>query len=159
MGCHPTQGFRGLCFPPAPVESPPLRAGTQPFWICQSPAALGPPGLYSLCVETAITTSLAEPGSHSFLCSHMFCFSHAAPVGLTRSQDLSLCTQSRSFPLEKHCSHLWAEVAQCPPHSLTGHREGTSSDQKLLALEVLGHLQSYRTGQIRLESCAAASSP
>ena len=42
MGCHPTQGFCGLCCPPAPVESLPLRSRTQPFWILQSPAALGP---------------------------------------------------------------------------------------------------------------------
>lgn len=28
VGCHPTQGFHALCFPPAPVESPPLRSRT-----------------------------------------------------------------------------------------------------------------------------------
>lgn len=104
-GCHPTEGFRVPCFPPVYVESLTLRSRTQSFWVCQSPAALGPLDPSAVFVWKLFYSQVSggawEPLISMF--THILLFTHTALMGLAESQDLSLCRRSSSFPSEKQC--------------------------------------------------------
>lgn len=89
------------------------------FCVCQSPVALGPLApLQALRGNSSIARSLAGPGSHSFLCSHTFCFSHAQFSWVSLTAKICLCAEGPAhFLLRDSIRHLWAEVALSSPCS------------------------------------------
>lgn len=103
IGCHPTKGS----------ESSASYLFTRYFCVCQSPAVLGPLApLQALCGNFSIARSLAGPGSHSFLCSHTFCFSHTEFSWVSLRAKICLCAEGPAhFLLRNSVRHLWAEVA------------------------------------------------
>lgn len=103
MGCHPTKGS----------ESSASYLFTRYFCVCQSPAALGSLApLQALRGNFSIARSLAGPGSHSFLCSHTFCFSHTQFSWVSLRAKICLCAEGPAhFLLRNSVCHLWAEVA------------------------------------------------
>lgn len=108
-GVHPTKGS----------ESSASYLFTWYFCVCQSPVALGPLApLQALRGNSSIARSLVGPGSHSFLCSHTFCFSHAQFSWVSLRAKICLCAEGPAhFLLRNSVRHLWAEVALSSPCS------------------------------------------